>query len=184
MKIAKIGLFLALLIASAGAQQDGVPTVKLWKLECAGIGGWGAASQAIRVRATLEKMKGIRSVVFDTTGTGYLGMRKKAQPNEQSINKILSAMKPPVKVKKLTQVQLPKKTHKYEVTVTGVSWQASCVEIREILKKVDGVVRVHPYGANGKVIVHTTKKGVITKKVAEGLLKDQPKLKVRKFKRL
>ena len=39
MKIAKIGLFLALLIASAGAQQDEVPTVKLWKLECTGIGG-------------------------------------------------------------------------------------------------------------------------------------------------
>jgi hypothetical protein len=49
MKIAEIGLFIALLVslgvplgvslASAGAQQDGVPTVKLWKLECAGIGG-------------------------------------------------------------------------------------------------------------------------------------------------
>ena len=66
-------------------------------------------------------MRGIRSVVFDTTGTGYLGMRKKAQPTEQSINKALSKMKPTVKVKKLALVELPKKTAKYEITVTGVS---------------------------------------------------------------
>jgi hypothetical protein len=51
------------------------------------------------------------------------------------------------------------------------------------LEKIEGVVRVHPYGANGKVIVHTTKKGAITKKIVEKLLKDHPKLKVRKFKR-
>ena len=51
------------------------------------------------------------------------------------------------------------------------------------MEKVDGVVRVHPYGANGKVIVYVNKKGAITKKVVEGLLKDHPKLKVRKFKR-
>jgi uncharacterized membrane protein YkoI len=64
-------------------------------------------------------MKGIRSVVFDTTGTGYLKMRKKAQPSKQAINKALAKMK--VKVKKLELVELPKKTSKYEITITGVS---------------------------------------------------------------
>lgn len=64
-------------------------------------------------------MKGIRSVVFDTTGTGYLSMRKKAQPSEQAINEALAQMK--VKVKKLELVELPKKTSKYEITITGVS---------------------------------------------------------------
>ena len=64
-------------------------------------------------------MKGVRSVVFDTTGSGYLKMRSKAQPSEQKINSILSHLK--VKVKKLKQVELPRKTSKYEITVKGVS---------------------------------------------------------------
>ena len=66
-------------------------------------------------------MKGIRSVVFDTTGTGYLGMRKKAQPTKEAINKALSKMKPAITVKKLALVEFPKKTTKYEITVTGVA---------------------------------------------------------------
>jgi len=45
-------------------------------------------------------------------------------------------------------------------------------------------VRVHVYGSNGKVIVHTNKKGVVTKKSVEALLKTHPKLKLRKFKRI
>lgn len=51
------------------------------------------------------------------------------------------------------------------------------------MEKVDGVVRVHPYGSNGKVVVYVTKKGAVTKKSVEALLKDHPKLKVRKFQR-
>lgn len=183
MKQLFTGLFLALFLTCANAQQE-VPTVKMWKLETAGIGGWGAASKAIRVRATLEKMKGVGSVVFDTTGRGYLQMRKKLKPSQESINKALAKIKPKVTVKKLELVKFPKKMNKYELTVTGVSWQSSCIEIRGILEKVKGVVRVHAYGSNGKVIVHTNKKGVVTKKSVEALLKTHPKLKLRKLKRI
>ena len=183
MKQLFTGLFLALFLTCASAQQE-VPTVKMWKLETEGIGGWGAASKAIRVRATLEKMKGVGSVVFDTTGRGYLRMRKKLKPTKESINKVLAGMKPKVTVKKLELVKFPKKMIKYELTVMGVSWQSSCIEIRGILEKIDGIARVHVYGSNSKVIVHTNKKGVITSKSVETLLKANPKLKLRKFKRI
>ena len=94
-------------------------------------------------------------------------------------------MKPKVTVKKLELVKFPKKMIKYELTVAGLSWQSSCIEIRGILEKVGCVARVHAYGSNGKVIVYARKKGVLTSKLVEGLLGTfSPNLKLRKFKRI
>lgn len=58
------------------------------------------------------------------------------------------------------------------------------MEIRGILSKVDGVIRVHPYGANGRVRVYVTRKGAITKKSVEKLLSEHKKFRVRKFKKI
>jgi len=66
-------------------------------------------------------MRGVGSVVFDTTGRGYLRMRKKLKPTKESINKVLAGIKPKVTVKKLELVKFPKKMNKYELTVMGVS---------------------------------------------------------------
>ena len=57
------------------------------------------------------------------------------------------------------------------------------MEIREIFAKIDGVDRVHPYGSNGKVVVHVVKKDALDRKKAEELLKGHEKFKLRKFKK-
>ena len=62
-------------------------------------------------------MKGVREVVFDTTGVGYLKLKKKAQLDREKIDKALSKMK--VKVTKLEEQELTKAVAKYEVKVSG-----------------------------------------------------------------
>lgn len=57
------------------------------------------------------------------------------------------------------------------------------MEVREIFAKLDGVSRVHPYGSNGKVIVHVTDKKALNRKKAEELLKGHEKFRLRKFKK-
>ena len=51
------------------------------------------------------------------------------------------------------------------------------------MSKVDGVTRVHPNGMNGKVLVHVSKKGALTKKKVKELLDGHEKLRLRKFKK-
>ena len=57
------------------------------------------------------------------------------------------------------------------------------MEVRGIFAKIDGVGRVHPYGSNGKVVVHVLKKGALDRKKAEELLKGHEKFRLRKFKK-
>jgi len=57
------------------------------------------------------------------------------------------------------------------------------MEIREILARVDGVSRVHPFGANGTIIVYVTKKGAVSKKSIKGLLEGNKKFSLRKIKK-
>lgn len=62
-------------------------------------------------------MKGVREVVFDTTGTGFLKMRKGAKPDRKKIDK---ALPKGVAVSKLEEQDVPVAAAKWELTVTGV----------------------------------------------------------------
>ena len=63
-------------------------------------------------------MKGVREVTFDTTGTGYLKMRKKATPDRKAIEKALAKQR--VTITKLEKQDVKVALRKYELTVTGV----------------------------------------------------------------
>ena len=71
----------------------------------------------IRVGATLEKVKGVRDVVFDTTAVGFLKMRKGAKPDRKAIEKALPRG---IGIKKLEEQDVPVAVAKWELTVTGV----------------------------------------------------------------
>ena len=74
---------------------------------------------ANRVSSTLEKMKGIREVVFDTTGVGYLKLKKKAKIDREKIDKALTKLK--VTLTKLEEQDVTKALGKFELKVRGVS---------------------------------------------------------------
>ena len=57
----------------------------------------------------------------------------------------------------------------------------TAIETRDVLSKLDGVIRVHPNGLNGKCLVFVKEKKDLTKEIAEEALAKTKELRVRKF---
>ena len=61
---------------------------------------------------------------------------------------------------------------------------STCVEARDALSKIDGVIRAHPFGLNGTVLVYVSnEKGFTEDKVKEAL-KTTKDLSLRKMEQL
>jgi len=77
---------------------------------------------ANRVRGILEKQKGITNLIFDTTGSGYFRVAKGFTP---VADELVAALKKDrvttVKITNLKEVELPKTSAIYELTVAGVA---------------------------------------------------------------
>lgn len=58
---------------------------------------------------------------------------------------------------------------------------ATAVETRDVLSKLDSVIRVHPNGLNGKCLVYVKDKKAFTQEIAEQALEKTEKLRLRKF---
>jgi hypothetical protein len=58
---------------------------------------------------------------------------------------------------------------------------ATAIETRDVLSKLDGVIRVHPNGLNGKALVFVKDKKVFTEAVAKEALERTEKLRLRKM---
>jgi hypothetical protein len=58
---------------------------------------------------------------------------------------------------------------------------STAIETRDVLSKIDGVIRVHPNGLNGKCLVYVKDKKAFTKDIAEEALEKTEKLRLRKF---
>ncbi len=58
---------------------------------------------------------------------------------------------------------------------------ATAIETRDVLSKLDGVIRVHPNGLNGKALVFVKDKKAFTQEVAKTALSATVKLRLRKF---
>ena len=58
---------------------------------------------------------------------------------------------------------------------------ATAIETRDVLSKLDSVIRVHPNGLNGKCLVYVKDKKAFTKDIAEAALAKTEKLRLRKF---
>ncbi|MBL9079971.1 MAG: hypothetical protein JNL08_20935 [Planctomycetes bacterium] len=58
---------------------------------------------------------------------------------------------------------------------------STAIETRDVLSKLDGVIRVHPNGLNGKCLVFVKDKKAFTKEVAEEALAKTKELRLRKF---
>jgi len=77
---------------------------------------------ANRVRAILDKQKGISELIFDTTGTGYFKAGKGYAPVAADLTDALrKARLAAVKVTDVKEVELPKTSAIYELTVAGVA---------------------------------------------------------------
>jgi hypothetical protein len=59
----------------------------------------------------------------------------------------------------------------------------TAIETRDVLSKLDGVIRVHPNGLNGKALVFVKDKKSVTKDKVESALADTKKLRLRKMKK-
>jgi len=59
----------------------------------------------------------------------------------------------------------------------------TAIETRDVLSKLDGVIRVHPNGLNGKALVFVKDKKAVTKEKVEEVLSGTKKLRLRKFKK-
>lgn len=59
----------------------------------------------------------------------------------------------------------------------------TAIETRDVLSKLDGVIRVHPNGLNGKALVFVKDKKAVTKAKIEEALATTKKLRLRKFKK-
>jgi hypothetical protein len=57
----------------------------------------------------------------------------------------------------------------------------TAIETRDVLSKMEGVVRVHPNGLNGKALVFVKDKKAFTEDVAKKALAATEKLRLRKF---
>ena len=162
-------------------------TEKLWKVECTGIGGWGAASQAARVSSILRKAKCIKNLTLDTTGIGYFELKGSKVPEMAVLNNFLvkksSAVFRP-RIKKLVEVDVTKPEVIYEVSIAGLGWMGSAVETRDVLSKLDAVIRVHPNGLNGKAKVFISDKTKVNREIIEEALSKTKKLRFRKMKRV
>lgn len=59
----------------------------------------------------------------------------------------------------------------------------TAIETRDVLSKLDGVIRVHPNGLNGTALVFVKDKKAVTKAKIEEALATTKKLRLRKFKK-
>lgn len=59
----------------------------------------------------------------------------------------------------------------------------TAIETRDVLSKLDGVIRVHPNGLNGKAMVFVKDKKAVTKEKIEQALAGTAKLRLRKMKK-
>ena len=57
----------------------------------------------------------------------------------------------------------------------------TAIETRDVLSKLDGVIRVHPNGMNGKALVYVKDKKAFTQDAAKKALDGTAKLRLRKF---
>ncbi|MFY9344955.1 MAG: hypothetical protein WAT39_20850 [Planctomycetota bacterium] len=57
----------------------------------------------------------------------------------------------------------------------------TAIETRDVLSKLEGVIRVHPNGLNGKALVFVKDKKVFTDEVAKKALEATKELRLRKF---
>jgi hypothetical protein len=61
---------------------------------------------------------------------------------------------------------------------------STAVQTREVLSKLEGVCRVHPFGHNGKALVFVTEKDKFTEEAAnKALIQGTKDLRVRKMVR-
>ena len=58
---------------------------------------------------------------------------------------------------------------------------ATAIETRDVLSKLDGVIRVHPNGLNGKALVFVKDKKAFTEEKAKQALDKTEKLRFRKM---
>lgn len=58
---------------------------------------------------------------------------------------------------------------------------ATAIETRDVLSKLDGVIRVHPNGLNGHAIVYVKDKKAFTAALVEAALAKTEKLRLRKM---
>ncbi len=58
---------------------------------------------------------------------------------------------------------------------------ATAIETRDVLSKLDGVIRVHPNGLNGKALVFVKDKKAFTEAAAKTAQAATEKLRLRKF---
>ncbi|MFK7740069.1 MAG: hypothetical protein AB8H80_07065 [Planctomycetota bacterium] len=59
----------------------------------------------------------------------------------------------------------------------------TAIETRDVLSKVDGVIRVHPNGLNGKALIYVRNKKEFDKDALAKALEGTKKLRVRKIKK-
>jgi hypothetical protein len=59
---------------------------------------------------------------------------------------------------------------------------ATAVETRDVLSKLEGVIRVHPNGLNGKCLDFVTDKKAFTEEMVTEALEKTEKLRLRKMK--
>lgn len=58
---------------------------------------------------------------------------------------------------------------------------STAIETRDVLSKLDGVIRVHPNGLNGKALVFVKDKKAFTEAIAKEALARTEKLRLRKM---
>ena len=61
---------------------------------------------------------------------------------------------------------------------------ATAIETRDVLSKLDAVIRVHPNGLNGKAKVYISDKTKINQEIIEQTLSQTKKLRFRKMKKV
>lgn len=59
----------------------------------------------------------------------------------------------------------------------------TAIETRDVLSKLDGVIRVHPNGLNGKCLVFVKDKKAFTEAMAKEALAQTKELRLRKFEK-
>ncbi len=57
----------------------------------------------------------------------------------------------------------------------------TAIETRDVLSKLDGVIRVHPNGVNGKALVYVNDKKAVDLAKVKAAFADSQKLSVRKM---
>jgi len=86
-----------------------------------------------------------------------------------------------VAITKLVEVDVPKAAVVYEVTVAGLGCMATAIETRDLLSRLEGVIRVHPNGLNGKALVFVKDKDAVDVAKIKEALSGSTKLSFRKM---